>query len=50
MSVSFLESSNIVKQIDFDSTSDIKPTIGRYPYWKTQKHEELKTKSFKQII
>ena len=33
-SVSFLESSNIVEQIDFDTTSNNTVAIDRSPYWK----------------
>ena len=43
-SVSFLESSNIFKQIDFDTTSNNTVTIDISPYWKTQKQVKHKTK------
>ena len=42
-SVSFFKSSNIVEQIDFDITSNNTVTIGRSPYWKTQKLVNCKT-------
>ena len=50
VSVSFLEPSNIVEQIDFHTTSNNTVTIDRSPYWKTQKQVKHKTKSLEQII
>ena len=49
-SVSFLESSKIVEQIDFDTTSNNSVTIDRSLYWKTKKQVKHKTKCLKQII
>ena len=42
--VSFLESSNMVEQIDFDTTINNTVAIDRSPYWKTQKQVKRKTK------
>ena len=42
-SVSFLESSNIVEQIDFDTASNSTVKIGRSPNWKTQKQVKRKS-------
>ena len=43
-SLSFLESSKMVEQIDFDTTSNNTLAIDRSPYWKTQKQVKGKAK------
>ena len=49
-SVSFFELSNIIEQIDSDTTSNHVVSIDRSPYWKTQKQVICKTKSLEQIV
>ena len=49
-SVFFLESSNIVEQIDFGTTSKNTVTINRSPYQKTEKQVKSKIKSLEQIM